>query len=172
MDTITVVAVECITHEAMLDPRYELPNGSKGTLVQRIKFDVDGIQSIEPTANTAEKGKWFVVVKKPHAYAFHEYLDTTLQTLLNQPADLLEGFKGPHRVGVHKTVEILGSYADMLKKSVQPTNGHRPNQFDQPKARPTKRAMKDILHTQDSATTTSGPSPLFTQPHSIGHGMS
>ena len=172
MDTITAVAVEGITQEAMLAPRYDLPNGAKGTLMQRIKFDVNGIQSIEPTANTAEKGKWFVVVKKSHADAFHEYLDTTLQALLNQPEDLLEGFKGPRRAGAHKTVEILGSYADMLKKSVLPTNGHRSNQFDQPKARPTKRAMKDINFTQDSETTASGSSPLFTQPHSLGYGMS
>jgi hypothetical protein len=93
---------------------------------------------VEQTAATEEKGKWFVVVEKTHADKFHEYLDTTMQSLLAKGTDLVEGFKGPRRAGAQYSVEILGSYAGMLKRSVRPTNGHRSNKFDQQKQRPTK----------------------------------
>ena len=63
---------------------------------------------------------------------------------------LLEGYDAPRRAGAQRSATVVGSYAAMLRKTVLPTNGYKPNQYNAPKQRPRKRSNTNLILTHDN----------------------
>ena len=147
MDKLTVIPIEGIKSSVM-----------DSGLSKRIMLDNKGILSIERTSTTDEKGKWFVIITKTTEDSFQDYLDTTLKELLkNAPEDsLIEGYDAPRRAGAQKSANVLGSYAAILRKTINPTNSHKPHAYNAPTHRPRKRAHTNVILTHDTNTTTQG----------------
>ena len=134
MDTITVIAVEGLKETVLETP-----------LFQQMTRNIPAILSIERTSATIDKGKWFIVLKKSSADKFQHYLDTELRKMVRK-SDLIDGYEYPVRAGAHKSANVVGSYAEILKRTVHSTNTHKPNQYNRPQQRPKKRFHVDLLH--------------------------
>ena len=137
----TMVAIEGIDEEVMWESNIAITKSDSGTLEEKMKHDVPGIQSIEKTNSTATTGKWFIVIAKDSESKLHEYIDNKLPTIFSQitVADMHMNLNPPKRAGATKSAEVVGSYASVLKHIAKPLEPNSAARYDSTKVRPRKR---------------------------------
>ena len=154
ISTITMVAIEGIDEDVMKESDVYISSQQRGTLEEKLKHDIPGIQSIEKTNSTNTTGKWFIVLNKRAEASMHEYIDDNLPKICSNisVADMNFNISPPKRSGATKSTEVVGSYAAVLKGMVRPLASGTETRYDSTNLRPRKRPTVAVANTKEAAS--------------------